>query len=186
MKQKKYSASIAKRLQKYIGLSFQLAKQLNSSVLSMQERQQAALLGIAHALESYQHEKSSESSWVYLKGLYAVEDAIRQEVIRRKKAQKTKWESLFELQFKESERKFEDDDDDDNNAERIKQFRRLELIQPAIKSLDSRVAKIVKRIALKGEKQRKVAKSLGISQSWCSRLYNRGLDQIREYIVTHE
>ena len=181
MKNKRFSVATNKRLQQYIGLSYQLAKQRSSSVLTMQERQQAALIGIARGLESYQPDKSSELSWVYFKGQYAIEDAIRQEVRKRKRTQKTRWEQMFELQSREETC----DDDDDSDYDSI-QTRRLELLQSAIQSLDSRTAKIVKRIALKHEKQKKVADSLNISQSWCSRLFNRGLEQIREYILANE
>lgn len=181
MGNKRFSVATNKRLQQYIGLSYQLAKQRSSGVLTIQERQQAALIGIARGLESYQSDKSSELSWVYFKGQYAIEDAIRQEVRKRKRTQKTRWEQMFELQSREVTSV--DNDYSDCNSIRTK---RLELLRTAIKTLDSRTAKIVKRIAFKHEKQKKVAESLNISQSWCSRLFNRGLEQIREYILANE
>ena len=59
---------------------------------------------------------------------------------------------------------------------------KIKIMKKAMRKLDTRTRTIVRRIAEKGERQIKVAKSLGISQGWCSRLYIRGLRQLREYI----
>lgn len=174
---KGFSDATNERLKNYIGLATSLADKFDSEVLSTKERQQAALLGIARALETHDPSKASELTWVYTKGRYAIKDAIRNEKKRRSKIPISKQTFLLDgIPL----------DDLGNNDSPIRsetEDRRIELLRAALKSLDPRIRKIVKQVCFEGKKQREIAAGFGISQSWCSRLYHRGLDQMREYIV---
>ena len=55
-----------------------------------------------------------------------------------------------------------------------------ELLYSAVSKLSERKKTILVRVYLRGETQQNVATSLGISQSWCSRLLKSVLDELRE------
>lgn len=177
-----FSVDTNERIKQYVELAAKLAMMFNSDVLKTDARIQAALIGIAHGLESYDSSRSSELSWVYLKGYHSIEDAIRRELRSKKRTmQVSSWTRLFEvadLRFFEKTSAAENEKEE----EMKRRQRSIELFNDALASLDERTADIVRRIGINRERQVNVARSLGISQSWCSRIFNRGLSDIRRFI----
>lgn len=180
-KSEKFSPQVNERLPQYVGLAYRLATKFPTDVLTIDERRQAALIGVAHALESFDPKRSSELSWAYLKGFRAIEDAIRYERRRKKRFQTASWSSIFSLEARSegsepgNGKLLPDEQNDAENAS-------IKLLRAAMKRLDLRTRQIVRLLALKGLRQKDVAQRFGISQSWCSRLYRRGLQTIRAYI----
>lgn len=173
----KFSDGLNDRLEKYIPLSFNLASQFRGSILSLEEIQQIALIGIARALETYVPGRSPERTWVYFKGYNAIKDALRSENRRRKHIVQLNWESSFEVEARKEDRS--------RRANLLKELKtdQLNALRSAMRLLDSRTRLVIKRVGLKGERQEDVGRSLGISQSWCSRIYNRGLNQLRDVLL---
>ena len=172
------------RLEDYILLSYCLAARFNSSVLSFQERQQAALIGIQRGLESFKEGKSSRLHWVFMKGLFAIEEAIQQEIRIRQRFRQIDSGTeeirvihsrirtpLEELIAKE---------------EVIESERQKQALNHAIRRLEPRVRYVVQKVGLEGVSQQLVAKEMNISQSWCSRLYCAGLKKLREILLENE
>lgn len=179
---KKTSNRNNKRLEDYLFLSFRIASKFNASILSFEERQQAALLGILRGLETYEEGRSSELHWLYSKGVYAVEDAIRREARSLRNTQHVEPDSLATIQHSGQTplNKLITREEQEITETRIT------IILKELKRLEPRIRYIVRKIALEGEKQQTVAERMGISQSWCSRLYNAGLDKLRENVLTQD
>jgi|LSQX01.1.fsa_nt_gb RNA polymerase sigma factor (sigma-70 family) len=174
----KFSKRTNERLNDYVALSYALAGKFRDSALPNDELQQIALLGIARGLESYKEGRASETSWCYFKGYNAIRDALRTERRRRARTARLGWDETFDLTAATYDGQGVDDEDDDD-PELDAQKR---LLRKALRSLDPRVRTIVRRVGMNKEKQQVVADALGITQSWCSRLYARGLAQIRAYM----
>lgn len=175
----KFSEGLNDRLKQYVPLSFNLASQFCDGVMAFDDLQQIALIGIARALETYVPGRSSEWSWVYFKGYHAIKDALRSESRRRKRTTQLNWENSFEVEARK--------DDRSKRTNILKEIKtdQLNALRSAMRLLDSRTRQIIKRVGLKGERQEDVGRSLGISQSWCSRIYNRGLNQLREVLLAN-
>ena len=172
-----FSEGLNERLEKYVPLSFNLARQFSASVIPFEELQQIALIGIARALESYEEGRSSEMSWVYFKGYHAVKDAIRNEVKRRRHSVQLNWESSFDVEARKT--------DASKRTNFLKEMttEHLNVLRLAMRTLDARTRQIVKLVGLRGMRQTDVGRLLGISQSWTSRIYNQGLDKMRDYLL---
>lgn len=172
-----FSERTRERLPEYMGLAYNLVANYRGSILPSDELLQVALIGIARGLETFREGGASELSWLHLKGKNAIKDALRAESRKRANVVNLKWQETFDVEqdffYSGGSMKEELSDEDDL---------KIKIMKKAMRKLDTRTRTIVRRIAEKGERQIKVAKSLGISQGWCSRLYNRGLRQLREYI----
>lgn len=166
------------RLNKYIPMSFKIAARFPTNVLTYEERQQVAFVGICAAMRSFNN-KSDEAYWAWRKGCYAVQEAIRTEINRQ----------CRNPQLAEMESCPDDGDDEfgknplEAQIEREENEARQKLIRKmrrAINKLPERLREIMIRVALKGESQIQVAQELGLSQGWVSRLYAQGLEELRE------
>ena len=143
-----------------------------SNVLSFQERESAAWLGAARAVNSYDPSKgASLRTWTQIKAKYAVEDEER-----RERRQRRRFGKSIGLNFAIPQ--WEAEPEDDATIERRK--RTCELVKNALQSLDTRTREIVERVWYCGESQAEIARSFGFSQSWCSRLYRRGMSTMKE------
>ncbi len=174
-----FSERTRERLPGYMGLAYSLVANYRGSILPSDELLQVALIGIARGLETFREGGASELSWLHLKGKNAIKDALRAESRKRANVVNLKWQETFDVEqdffYPGGSVKEELSDEEEL---------KIKIMKKAMSKLDTRTRTIVRRIAEKGERQIKVAKSLGISQGWCSRLYNRGLRQLREYIET--
>lgn len=176
------SVRSGRSLEDYLFLASRIAALTASPVLSFEERQQAALLGMSQALESLNESRSSALNWLFLKGFYAVKDAIRRESLNLSKLQSVDPDSLVTLPSA-SRSPLEELIQKEEQA-RIDA--RTELVMKSLRKLEPRVRYIVRSIALEGKRQQTVAKEMKISQSWCSRLYAAGLAKIRENVASVE
>lgn len=162
-------------LNKYIPMSYKIAARFSTNVLTYEERQQVAFLGICAAMRSF-NSKSDEAYWAWRKGCYAVQEAIRTEINRQ----------CRNPQIAETESCPDDDERGKNpleaQIEREENEARQKLLRKmrrAINKLPERLREIMIRVALKGESQVQVAQELGLSQGWVSRLYAQGLEELR-------
>lgn len=168
------------RLGEFQDLADSIAQSFDSRVLSLDERRQAALIGIARGLDSFRDGKSSEKTWLTLKGNYAVQEAIRREMKRIRKDPTAK-----RLHFEEEipAAPVFDDDSDDAEKRDAKRAQNAALLSVALATLDARTRDIVVAVHFHGMKQKEVARRFGISQSWTSRLNRNGLDKMRAYLA---
>ena len=172
MKIKEFSNRSRERTEQYVELARDIARRFGSSVLSFEEREEAALVGIARGLDSFKENSLAESSWLFLKGYYAVRDAIRIEKRNRRKTI-----SAYKL-FDAPQAIYDECESAEQERDDLV-LRSSSYALNCLCRLDWRTRKIIKEIIFNGARQVDVARSLGISQSWCSRLYNRGLQTLR-------
>lgn len=171
-----------RRLGEFVRLAETVAHSFNTRLLSFEERRQAALIGIAHGLETYQEGRASECTWLNIKARYAVQDAIRQEQKRLRKDPTAK-----QFQHEDELISLVPDENDGENCRNSAECARLSgLLQKALLKLDLRTRSIVVAVNLHGETQKEVAERHRISQSWASRLYKNGLKKMRNYLVSQE
>lgn len=176
---KVFGAVSKERLEDFVDLADTIARLFDSKYLSFEERKQNALIGIAHGLETFEEGKSSETSWLSLKGKYAVLNAIRQEKKRLRNDPTAK-----QIWFEDELVVAPDNYQSEIGAELDELSNSKTLLQSALSKLDARTRAIVVAVAFRGEKQQEIAARFKISQSWCSRLYKHGLTKMRNYIVS--
>lgn len=161
-------------LEKYVPMSFKIAAHFQTSVLTYEERQQVAFLGICAAMRTYNN-KSDEAYWAWRKGCHAVMEAIRTEIDRQCRNPQTESETYLADGYEKNPL-----DASIEREENEAQKKLIRKMRRAIKKLPDRLQEIMIRVALNGESQVKVAKELGLSQGWVSRLYAQGLEELRE------
>lgn len=167
------------RLGEFIELAELIARSFNSKILSFEERRQFALIGIAHGLETYREGLASEETWLSLKARYSVQGAIRQEIKKRRKDPTAKQvqhdDKLFDLS--------PDVDAGDYFSDADERTYLSKMLGKALERLDQRTRDIVLSIHFQNQTQKGVSDRYGISPSWASRLYARGLKKLRFYLL---
>lgn len=141
-------------------------------LLSQEELESLAWEGALRAFRTYDSKKGTAlKSWIFTKANGAIKDALRKEQSRREhEAQGSV--SFFEACLADRNA---DNSEADSYCKKI--------VQDALETLDGRTREIIRRRFFDGETQAKIAASVGISQSWCSRLYKRGMEQLKNEIL---
>ena len=143
-----------------------------TSFLKLKERESAAWLGAMRAVKSYDPSKgASLKTWTQLKAKYAIEDEER-----RERRQRRRFGKNIGVNWNAPQKKLDDEDD----YSKARRERARVLVRSALDALDDRSREIIERVWYCGETQAQIARSFGFSQSWCSRLYRRGMAQIKE------
>lgn len=141
-----------------------------SSLLTIQERESAAWLGATRAVKSFDPCKgASLRTWAQLKAKYAIDDEERRERRQRKRFGRNVgivWSAPQTSQ--------------NDELTQIQRERAKQIVEFALGALDRRTREIVERVWFCGETQAEIARSFGFSQSWCSRLYRRGMAMVKE------
>lgn len=169
--------------QQFAAMSFKIAAKFQTPLFDFEERRQIALLGILAASQSYSGmPNNSRAYWAWRKGCHAVATAIRNEINRQKKeppaveiesyAEPTASENPLDALIRQEELE--------------KQKKQIKRLRRALKKLPERTREIVSRIALNSERQDDVARALGLSQSWVSRIYAQGIEELRGLLVCQE
>lgn len=161
-------------LEQYVPMSFKLASKFSTDLIPFEDLQQIAFLGIAAAFRSF-NGGSDLTYWLWRKGYHAIEDAIRSE---SRRVQRNPQASEIGVSMLESSEKtgveiqIEEDEQNEHQAE-------LKILREKVKELSEPYRTIVEKIGLKGERQVDVAKELGASQSYVSRFYAAGIEQLK-------
>ena len=143
--------------------------------LTAKEREAAAWIGAMRAVRTYNPNKgASLNTWVQIKAKYAIEDEARREQRQRRRFGKAYGITYAIPQY--------DASPDDELAEE-RRARISELVRYALDSLDKRTRDIIERVWYCGDSQEEIARAYGFSQSWCSRLYRRGMARIKEILA---
>lgn len=129
-----------------------------------------AWMGAIRALQTFNNSKGmKQSSWVFLNIKYSIQTAVTK---RGRYAERIILGSdTFVLTPDSSSHRTSPNENDLSMDE--------ELLYSAISKLSERKKTILVRVYLRGETQQSVATSLGISQSWCSRLLKSVLEELR-------
>lgn len=141
--------------------------------IPFEERYQTARIGVMNGLKTYDARRSAnKEGWLYGQAFFAVKTLARKEA--RFRRVQTRFDELFDAPggltpLETLERR-------ETEAAREALFQRLRV---ALEELDPRLRSIVTRVCCYGERQEAVAASLGISQSWCSRLNARALRALK-------
>lgn len=130
-----------------------------------------AWIGVIRALQTFNESKGmKQSSWIYLNIKYSIRTAV---TMRGRYAERTILDSdTFVLNTDSSCHRTYSLNENDLAMDE-------ELLYSAISKLSERKKTILVRVYLRGETQQSVATSLGISQSWCSRLLKSVLEELR-------
>ena len=169
--------------QQFAAMSFKIAAKFQTPLFDFEERRQIALLGILAASQSFNGmPNNSRAYWAWRKGCHAVATAIRNEINRQKKeppaveidsyAEPSASENPLDALIRQEESE--------------KQKKQIWRLRRALKKLPERTREIVSRLALNSERQEDVARTLGLSQSWVSRIYAQGIEELRGLLVCQE
>lgn len=137
-----------------------------------------AWLGAIRGLQTFDESKGMKlSSWVFLNITFSIKTAV---TTRGRYSERVILSSnTFILNSDSPSQRSHSSNKDDGIMDE-------ELLHSAISKLSERKKTILLRVYLRGETQQSVATSLGISQSWCSRLLKSVLDELRENIRNKE
>ena len=139
-------------------------------ILSAEELESAAWLGVCRAAKSFLPGKGTKlSTWAAHKARFAIADAIRKETKRRER--EIAAGDAFFLQIPARSI------DSEESAEA-----RL-VLNDALRQIDDRARDIIERAWLLGQNRSEIARALGISASWCNRLYQRGMKELRSILT---
>lgn len=161
---------------KYEGMVNTIVSRYCKSGIPRDELLSDAWMGVIRALQTFDESKRMKiSSWVFLNITFSIKTAITMQ--GRYSERVILSSDTFVLNSNSPSQWFYSSNKDDGimDAE-------LELLYSAISKLSERNKTILVRVYLRGETQKSVATSLGISQSWCSRLLKSVLDELRDNI----
>lgn len=137
-----------------------------------------AWLGAIRGLQTFDESKGMKlSSWVFLNIKYSIQTAVTK--LGRYVERIILGSDTFVLNPDSSCHRTSSSNENELTIDE-------ELLYSAISKLSERKKTILVRVYLRGETQQNVATSLGISQSWCSRLLKSVLDELRENIRNKE
>ena len=116
------------------------------------------------------------------KGCHAVETAIRDEARRLKQFPQTlESDSYSEPTTSDNPLTALIEREEREARERVRE-KKTKWLHSAIKKLPQNIREVVTRVALEGKSQVQVAKELNLSQGWVSRLYERGVEELRAQV----
>lgn len=159
---------------KYEGMVKTIVSRYSKSGIPKDELLSDAWMGVIRGLQTFDESKGMKiSSWVFLNIKYSIQTAI---MMQGRYSERIILSSdTFILDSNSPSQWSYSSNKDDGIMD-------AELLYSAISKLSERKKIILVRVYLRGETQQNVATSLGISQSWCSRLLKSVLNELRENI----
>jgi len=155
-------------VQKYAPFIKRIASRYAPYFFTEEELESLAWEGALRAVGSYNRRKGATlRTWIFTKANGAIKDALQKEQIRRER------ETQGSLTIFETYRT-KDESSDVEADEQRKDF-----VTEALATIDERTRDIITRHFYEGQTQAQIAAAIGISQSWCSRLYKRGMAQLK-------
>ena len=155
-------------VEKYAPFIKRIASRYAPNFFTQEELESLAWEGALRAARSYNRRKGATlRTWIFTKANGAIKDALQKEQIRRER------ETQGSLTIFETCRT--KDESIDSEADE----RRKNIVAEALATLDERTRDIITRHFYEGQTQAQTAAAIGISQSWCSRLYRRGMAQLK-------
>lgn len=155
-------------LERYERLIRSVAARYAPILFSREELESLAWEGAMRGYYSFDEERGTKlTSWMCFKANGAIKDALRKEKKRRE--HETQYSKTILDAYV-----YDADTEESDSADQKK-----ELVANALSKLDGRTKEIIRRCFFNGETQAKISATLGISQSWCSRLYRRGMEQLK-------
>ncbi len=166
--------------EQFAAMSFKIAAKFQTPFFSYEERQQIARQGILQASQTFENmPNNSRAYWAWRKGCHAVETAIRDEARRLKQSPQTlESDSYSEPTTSDNPLTALIEREEREARERVHE-KKSRWLHSAIKKLPQNIREVVTRVALEGKSQVQVAKELNLSQGWVSRLYERGVEELR-------
>ena len=144
------------------------------SFLSEAERESEAWNGAVRAYNSYVAGRGAKlSTWMCLKAKFAIEDAERKERVHAQR------ESCRDAVFFTRIATKKGAETEEPEPEDAKVAAKRRMVASALAALDERTRNILERVWYMNETQAEIAAELNISASWCSRLYRRGMAQLK-------
>lgn len=159
---------------KYEGMVKTIVSRYCKSGIPRDELLSDAWMGVIRGLQTFDESKGMKiSSWVFLNIKYSIQTAVTK--LGRYVERIILGSDTFVLNPDSSCHRTSSSNENELTIDE-------ELLYSAISKLSERKKTILVRVYLRGETQQNVATSLGISQSWCSRLLKSVLDELRENI----
>lgn len=159
---------------KYEGMVKTIISRYSKSGIPRDELFSDAWMGVIRGLQTFDESKGMKiSSWVFLNITFSIKTAVTMQGRYSERVILSSDTFVFNSNSTSQGSYSSNKDDGIMDAE---------LLYSAVSKLSERKKTILVRVYLCGETQQNVATSLGISQSWCSRLLKNILNELRENI----
>lgn len=153
---------------KYEGMVKTIISRYCNRGITRDELLSDAWMGVIRGLQTFDESKGMKiSSWVFLNITFSIKTAVTMQ--GRYSERVILSSDTFVLNPSQG---YYSSNKDDGIMD-------AELLYSAVSKLSERKKTILVRVYLRGETQQNVATSLGISQSWCSRLLKSVLEELR-------
>lgn len=161
-------------VQKYAPFIKRIASRYAPYFFTEEELESLAWEGSLRAVDSYNRRKGTTlQTWIFTKANGAIKDALQKEQVRRER------EIQGSLTIFETYRVKDEISDIEIDEQRKDCEQRKDFVIKALAMIDERTRDIITRHFYEGQTQAQIAAAIGISQSWCSRLYKRGMAQLK-------